>query len=379
MRKEILYAIVAGALFGLVIAFGIWKANSSVKPQGAEDIQTQQEESDSPETASGEGITLVKPGENQVVTSEELIISGITNPNNHIIISTENKDYFVNADKKGGFEENIKLISGMNKIIITSIDSHGKTFKKALPIVYSTKFDEASSDKKDDNENDNKTNKDDSDEATESSSSVRQIVQKKINFAKNTPVFYAGTVTDISEETIQIKQYLFDKDSGESEEIEQIAIKNDTNYVSIGKTSKSIKFSDIAIGDFIIAMGYKNKNNVLETTRLLVTTTPTFPNINTFMASLESITSKKITVNTIPDNKKLESKITKDSTVIKENHNEKEMAINELEKSDKLIIVEVGNDKEKTVRSIFIINENAEVTETPSPNNVEKNPPQDKE
>jgi len=359
MRKEILYAIIAGALFGLVIAFGIWKADSSIKPKSAEDTQTPHEELNTPSTETGEGITLVKPEENQVVTSEELTLSGITSSQNYIVISTEDEDYFLRADKKGAFEQDIKLISGINKITITSIDTHGKMFKKELPIVYSTKFNKAS-------DNKDETSKDEN-EATPSSDSVRQIVQEKIDNAKNTPVFYAGTVTDISEETIQIKQYLFNQDSGKSGEIEQIAIKSDTDYVNIGKTTKSIKFSDIAIGDFIIAMGYKNKNDVLETTRLLVIASPTFPEINIFMASLESATSKKIKVNTIPDNKKSELEISKDSIIIKENGNEKEIDIDELEKSDKLIIVEINNDKEKTVRSIFVINEDTEATEAPSP------------
>jgi len=371
MRKEILYAIIAGALFGLVIAFGIWKADSSIKPQSAEDTQTPQEESkNTPSAENEEGITLIKPEENQVVTSEELTISGITNSQNYIIISTEDKDYFLSTDKKGAFEQDVKLISGINKITITSIDTEGKIYKKELPIVYSTKFNEASNNK-------DETSKEET-EVTTSSDSVRQIVQEKIDLAKNTPTFYTGIVTDISEETIQIRQHLFNQDSGKSGEIEQIAIKSDTDYVNIGKTTKTIKFSDIAIGDFVIAMGYKNKNDVLETTRLLVTTTPTFPSMNIFIASLESATSKKITVNTIPDNEELESKITKDSIIIKESDNEKEINIDELEKSDKLIIVEINNDKEKSVRSIFVINENTETRQTPSPTAAENSPSPEK-
>lgn len=361
MRKEILYAILAGGLFGLIIAFGIWKANSSIKPRGAQDLQTPQEEqiNQNKDVESNGEITLAKPKENQTVLTEKTTISGITKPENYIVISNEEEDYFLTADGNGAFEQEIELMSGLNKITISSIDNDGKTSKKELLLVYSPKFEEQSSTEGDSTKDEN--NK------TSSSSPIREIVQKKIDMARKTPMFYTGTVTDISEETIQIKEYVLDSNSSKSGEIKQIAINNTTNYVNIGKKTKSIKFSDIAIGDFIVAMGYKNENQVLETSRLLVIQTPTFPNLNAFMATLESSTSRKIKANIQPDNKSIELKIDKNTGIFEENDKEVELERDDLEKGDKLIIVKVKNDSSESARTIFVLGKNLQETATPSP------------
>lgn len=110
-------------------------------------------------------------------------------------------------------------------------------------------------------------------EGTSAADTIREKVQEKVQAAKNIPFFYVGTVTDIAERTIQIDKALFTKSDVETNQIQQISIDEDkTIFVkSINKTSKNISFSDVAIGDFLIAMGYKNGNGVLEAKRVLVT------------------------------------------------------------------------------------------------------------
>jgi len=107
-------------------------------------------------------------------------------------------------------------------------------------------------------------------DATSSSDTIREKVQEKVTQVLNSPKAYIGTITDISSTTIQIRKYSPDA-SQKNGEIEQISTDQDTVFVSVGKTTKTIKFVDVAIGDFIVAMGYKNGNNVLDAKRLLVT------------------------------------------------------------------------------------------------------------
>lgn len=99
-------------------------------------------------------------------------------------------------------------------------------------------------------------------ESTESSG-IRERVQQKVEEALKKPKAYLGSVTDISENTIQIKST--------SGEIRQITTdEENTTVVNTLTTAKTVTLEDVAIGDFIVAMGYKNGNDVLEASRILV-------------------------------------------------------------------------------------------------------------
>lgn len=109
--------------------------------------------------------------------------------------------------------------------------------------------------------------------STDEAESVRENVQKKVEEARTIPFAYIGTVTDIAEQTIQINKFIFSQTSEDAGEIQQISVNEEgTNFVKAIKSTTSVKFSDLAIGDFIIAMGYKNGNSVLAGERILIIT-----------------------------------------------------------------------------------------------------------
>ncbi|MBU0572303.1 hypothetical protein KKH23_01375 [Patescibacteria group bacterium] len=109
--------------------------------------------------------------------------------------------------------------------------------------------------------------------STDEAGSVRDNVQKKVEEARTIPFAYIGSVTDIAEETIQVNKYIFGTTKEDAGEIQQISVdEENTVFIKITKTTTTVKLSDLAIGDFIIAMGYKNGNSVLEGKRILITT-----------------------------------------------------------------------------------------------------------
>lgn len=233
MRKEILFAIVAGVTFGLIIAFGVWRANVALKPEEVSTVT--EEESSTPTPETGFGVTIAKPQDYQVITSSPTVLSGVTKSGAWVSVSGEDKDYVIETDESGAFEIEIELVGGVNEIIITAFDEEGNSVKESLLLAYSTEFPSPEE-------------------------------------AKNVPFTYIGTVTDISEQTLQINRFVFKKTEEDAGEIQQISVNEDeTDFVKITKTSKVVKFSDVAIGDFIIAMGYKNGNGVLDGKRILIT------------------------------------------------------------------------------------------------------------
>lgn len=140
MRKEIIFALLAGIAFGLVIAFGVWRANSNQKaPEQNQENNTQENQvNPTPKTTSG--LTILKPEEYEVTGENTVNVEGITEPEAQVVISTEEKDFLTKADKDGGFNIDVPLISGLNEIIITSFFGNDKSSSVKLPIVYSQDF-----------------------------------------------------------------------------------------------------------------------------------------------------------------------------------------------------------------------------------------------
>jgi hypothetical protein len=135
MRKEILFAILAGLVFGLIIAFGVWRANVALRPGDGAST----EETPTPAPVSF-GITIADPQNLQVITESPVTLSGITKPGAQVAISAEEEDYVTTADTDGEFEVDIELTGGVNEIIITAFDENGSGTEEKLVLVYSTEF-----------------------------------------------------------------------------------------------------------------------------------------------------------------------------------------------------------------------------------------------
>jgi len=94
------------------------------------------------------------------------------------------------------------------------------------------------------------------------STEFAKSVEENTDLTKK-PTAYVGTITDISSGTIQIKD--------ENGDIKQISLLKDTKFINTLKKNIEVKSTDLAIGDYIIAMGFVNGNKVLKTQRLLIT------------------------------------------------------------------------------------------------------------
>lgn len=175
-----------------------------------------------------------------------------------MVISGEKTDYLIQSQTDGVFEQEVDLIPGINEVVVTIFNPDNSQLSKKLVIVYSSEFtipDQSSNE-----------------EATDSSDIVRQKVQEKVEKVLKSPRAYIGTITDISEGTMQITRFDFNSEDKGQKEIRQISLASNTTYVKIQKDeTKTIKLADVAIGDFIVAMGFVNGNSVLEAQRILIT------------------------------------------------------------------------------------------------------------
>lgn len=274
MRKEIIWVGIIGILFGLIIAFGVWRINSSMiksKP-------VLPSETPSTQTPGEFIITLNSPENNNVVTTSPLTVSGLTRPLTWTVVSGEAGDYILQSNEKGEFNQNVVLTPGINRIRITAFDSAGSQSVQKVLVVYSSAF----------------VLKNTSPSTTETSASgdaaIRENVAKKVALAMSQPKAYLGVVTDITSSTIQLKNT--------ESQIEQIAIGSQgISVVNIkGTNNKAVKLTDIAIGDFIVAMGYVNASQVLEAQRILISDPLKDLALTISFAKVTSVTKNSFTV-----------------------------------------------------------------------------------
>lgn len=324
MRKEILFAIFAGAIFGLIIAFGVWRANIALKPSTSTSTTTE-----SPETPTAEfGMTIAKPLNTQVLTEGTTFISGITKANAWVAISTEDEDYLLEADEEGSFEQEVDLVGGANEIIITAFDEEGASIEEKITIIFSSEFAKQI-------EEDSETSS--QDEATEEAETVRDKVAEKVAKAKNVAFAYIGTVTDISESTLQIKN--------EDEEIKQVSTDQETTFVKTIKTSTVVKFQDVAIGDFIIAMGFKNGNDVLEAKRILISSPLEVSNRKAVFGQIVEIDKKTVTVKQTDGGQ----------WALEFGKSWKGPELNEIDEGNIIIAVGIASENTLETRTLFVI------------------------
>ncbi len=279
MRKEIVFAIVFGSILGLIVAFGIWRVNSALSPKSDEGAKTEA----SPTPTAGFLISLAKPENNDVILESPLQLNGLTRPNVFVAVSGEEKDYLTSANDQGLFQESVDMVGGINQLLLTSFEGNGGIATTKALIIYSSEFKKVV-------ESLTSANSGTPEPAAPSTAtdSVREKVEKKVEEALNKPKAYLGLVADISETTIQLK-------TAEGE-IQQVGTATDTAFIKDGTTAKVVSFKDLAIGDYIVAMGFKNGNSVLNAKRILITEPPSSLKREAIFGKITRLTTKDFAV-----------------------------------------------------------------------------------
>lgn len=335
MRKEVTYAIVGGIVLGLVIAFGVWRINSTIS--GNKTQISLATPTPKPGALDEFKIVLDKPENDDVVTQDTVAVSGLTKPLSWVTLSGEGSDYIIQSGTNGEFSQDVDLTPGVNQIKVTAFEKTGAKSATEVLVVYSSSFQ-------------TKTVPSSSPigEASETSDIRKKVAQDVANTV-NRPKAYIGTITDITDSTLEIKTL--------ATEIKQISINSQSTSVinSTGTTLKTVKTTDIAIGDFVVAMGYINGNSVLAAQRILITDPVTQPKITISQAKVTSLTKKALTVSSIPDNTEdtVQPNTKTDIQMVKDGKSI-DAKFGDIQKDDLVIYVVTINDKDvSSVRSIF--------------------------
>ncbi len=144
MKKEILIAILIGFILGLIITFGIWTANKSLKDNqdeqspkktGGVSVLTPEETEELKKQIS---LEITEPINNSISEEEEITIKGTTSPFAVVTVIYQESEKIIEADGQGSFETEISLVGGTNEIKISAFNQADNTMSKILNVIYST-------------------------------------------------------------------------------------------------------------------------------------------------------------------------------------------------------------------------------------------------
>jgi hypothetical protein len=328
MKKEVIFAIIAGGLLGLLIAFGAWRINSALTPSNKTNNNV------TPPDKNSANISIASPNNMDVTSTSPMIISGLAKVAELVLVSGETTDALALADNKGDFASEIGLIGGVNNLTAGFFNDKGDFEKQNITVVYSTEFAKI-------------TPPPMPTDSPTSSDSVRQKVQDKLRDAYNNPIAYLGTITDIAESVVQIKTT--------DGVIEQISTTSEPVVINSGKTVKEVKVTDLAIGDYIVAMGFTG-NHVLTAKRILITTPSAESNKVYVSAKVEKVTKKDLTV---INEKEAKSLVvlpeTGMSVYLRESDKLTKIKFANIEVDDALYLIGTIENDKLVARTIFVI------------------------
>jgi Bacterial Ig domain len=144
MLKEIILAIIIGALLGFGLMGGYLAINNKKKNDDNPPVITSpapvsdSDSNQSPNSSENKNIIIDSVEDYDIVDNDDLTLSGNTTPNSTIVVTLDDQILDDVSDKKGEFTFDLSLESGLNIIKITVIDEQNNQSEKELHITYST-------------------------------------------------------------------------------------------------------------------------------------------------------------------------------------------------------------------------------------------------
>jgi hypothetical protein len=144
MKKEVFLAVLVGFGLGLVITFGIWTANKNLKPSSPSAAQTISPSPAVPTPAQNQAtsaipLIITTPDQDEMlVNSNQLTLSGKTQPGSTVSVIHETGQQILVADSAGIFSLDLTLEGGYNRISVRAFDTNGNFAAKDLLITYSS-------------------------------------------------------------------------------------------------------------------------------------------------------------------------------------------------------------------------------------------------
>lgn len=138
MKAEKIVLSFVAIIVGLLVAGVVFFIYQSTKAIPKSQIPTITTIAPTPTPNPSVFLTVDQPSDGSVVTSKTLVISGKTNPDATIVLTTSTDDQVINPTTMGGYSMTTALTDGENILTVTAIAANGEETKKTITVTYST-------------------------------------------------------------------------------------------------------------------------------------------------------------------------------------------------------------------------------------------------
>lgn len=135
-RVVIIFIAVTLGLLATTIGFFLYESSKPNKEITSSSAITPKKPA--PEPKNDISLTITSPKNETVTQNRTIQVKGSTDPENIIIISTNQEDIAISPTSNGSFSASISIDSGENKLIITAIDTHGNSKKITQTVSFSS-------------------------------------------------------------------------------------------------------------------------------------------------------------------------------------------------------------------------------------------------
>lgn len=136
--KERLIIIIIAIVAGLFITGAGFFIYQSAQKTSADVLSTPKTAKDTTSQQGQEMLKISEPSDGQLSEKRTLQVKGTTDPNNTIIISTNEEDVSGKPNAQGDFAITIDIDAGANEIITRSIAPNGDSTQDVRTVTYST-------------------------------------------------------------------------------------------------------------------------------------------------------------------------------------------------------------------------------------------------
>lgn len=187
--------------------------------------------------------------------------------------------------------------------------------------------------------------------STKSAGDVRDNVRKTIeNLVRKKPKAVVGTLSDISDSTLIIQ----DEEGKES----MVATGKETTYFRItdglpaGRQGKKteIKFEDLVLSNFTVAMGYKNGNEILSAIRVITYDKNPVSLRTSLFGTVAENNKGTLTIQLVKKNTTWTVKTTNKTQIITKTEDEiKTIKVGNIEAGDRIVVTGKIDAKDETI------------------------------
>lgn len=134
MKAEQVILSFFAVVIGLIVAgaaFYIYESTRVVSPGSVKTISIK---APSPTPAASLPLVVETPSDNAVVTSKTVTISGKTDPQATVIVSTSDNDTIVSPSSVGSFSLSLTLPDNENELVITAVAPNGTQTQKTITV-----------------------------------------------------------------------------------------------------------------------------------------------------------------------------------------------------------------------------------------------------